>query len=104
MAGEGGFEPPHTDPETAVLPLDDSPTELIHHITAQIQGSNREIIEEADLLVEARTHPVLESHVRSHEKGGLALSEREVKAVIEGRAELERQGLASKSQLTRRRE
>ncbi len=25
MAGEGGFEPPHTDPEPAVLPLDDSP-------------------------------------------------------------------------------
>ena len=28
MAGEGGVEPPHTDPETAVLPLDDSPTGL----------------------------------------------------------------------------
>ena len=25
QAGEGGFEPPHTDPESAVLPLDDSP-------------------------------------------------------------------------------
>ncbi len=25
MAGEGGFEPPHTDSESAVLPLDDSP-------------------------------------------------------------------------------
>lgn len=25
LAGEGGFEPPHTDPESAVLPLDDSP-------------------------------------------------------------------------------
>ncbi len=25
MAGEGGFEPPLTEPESAVLPLDDSP-------------------------------------------------------------------------------
>ena len=25
MAGDGGFEPPHTDPESAVLPLDESP-------------------------------------------------------------------------------
>ena len=25
MAGGGGFEPPHTDPESAVLPLDDPP-------------------------------------------------------------------------------
>jgi hypothetical protein len=25
LAGDGGFEPPHTDPESAVLPLDESP-------------------------------------------------------------------------------
>ena len=25
MAGGEGFEPPHTDPESAVLPLDDPP-------------------------------------------------------------------------------
>jgi hypothetical protein len=28
VAGEEGFEPPLTDPESAVLPLDDSPTKL----------------------------------------------------------------------------
>ena len=27
MAGEGGFEPPHAESESTVLPLDDSPTE-----------------------------------------------------------------------------
>ena len=43
MAGEGGFEPPHTDPETAVLPLDDSPTEPSHHITASFRGSNERV-------------------------------------------------------------
>ena len=26
MAGDGGFEPPLTGPEPAVLPLDESPT------------------------------------------------------------------------------
>src|SRR3989304_8119351 len=25
LAGDGGFEPPHTDPEAAFLPLDESP-------------------------------------------------------------------------------
>ena len=25
LAGMGGFEPPHTEPESAVLPLDDTP-------------------------------------------------------------------------------
>jgi hypothetical protein len=28
MAGDGGFEPPHTDPESAVLPLDESPAAI----------------------------------------------------------------------------
>lgn len=31
MAGVEGVEPSHTAPETAVLPLDDTPTELSHH-------------------------------------------------------------------------
>ena|GEM_PF-4304426 len=29
LAGEEGLEPSHTDPESAVLPLDDSPTNFI---------------------------------------------------------------------------
>ena len=32
LAGEGGFEPPHTDPESAVLPLDDSPNFRVLYI------------------------------------------------------------------------
>jgi hypothetical protein len=28
MAGEEGIEPSHTDPESAVLPLDDSPVQI----------------------------------------------------------------------------
>ena len=31
MAGVEGVEPSHTAPETAVLPLDDTPTELSRH-------------------------------------------------------------------------
>jgi hypothetical protein len=28
LAGDGGVEPPHTDPESAVLPLDESPRHI----------------------------------------------------------------------------
>jgi hypothetical protein len=65
VAGEGGFEPPHTDPETAVLPLDDSPTEPFHHITAQIRRSNRHITQPEHPIGEASAKSSHESFIGS---------------------------------------
>ena len=36
MAGGEGFEPPHTDSESAVLPLDEPPTSQHNNTTTQI--------------------------------------------------------------------
>ncbi len=52
LAGEGGFEPPHTDPESAVLPLDDSPA---HHYVG------KEIL--AHVGVRVKFRPRLMSHL-----------------------------------------
>lgn len=35
LAGDPGFEPGHTDPESAVLPLDESPVRLHYSIASQ---------------------------------------------------------------------
>lgn len=44
MAGEEGFEPSHPDPESGVLPLDDSPAVFIirhkHLASQQYIGTN----------------------------------------------------------------
>ena len=82
MAGEGGFEPPHTDPETAVLPLDDSPTEQFHHITAQIQGSNRHIAQPEHPIGEASAESLHEALIGSDELAIGQFCDRNVHAVI----------------------
>lgn len=49
MAGEGGFEPPLTDPESAVLPLDDSPTDavIINHYGVEVNAKGQKAYREA---------------------------------------------------------
>ena len=41
VAGDGGVEPPRTDPESAVLPLDESPSRLSEHSTGFAIGSSK---------------------------------------------------------------
>lgn len=41
MAGVEGFEPPHTEPESGVLPLDDTPLAIEYACHAKLDGQAR---------------------------------------------------------------